>query len=197
MKVRRIAVAEVAVLLERFVDDALQLFGNGGVDAPWLGGCFVKNRIEDRSGRVTAERKQTRSHFIKDDPEREQVRARVERLAEHLFRRHIRNGPEGAPRARELCGVDDLRALRGRPIHGRFASRERNLGQAKIENLGMTSLRYKNVGRLDIPMDDALRVRRIKRISNFKGEIEKLIQFERVAGDRCFSVTPSRNSMTM
>jgi hypothetical protein len=39
----------------------------------------------------------------------------------------------------------------------------------------MAALRYKNVGRLDVAVDDAFGVRRLQRVGNFNGDGKQLL----------------------
>src|SRR5215471_12708298 len=57
------------------------------------------------------------------------------------------------------------------------------LGEAKIQNLGLTASRDKHIRGLDVAMDDAFRVRGFERVRNLDGQIEQRIRFERLAFD--------------
>jgi hypothetical protein len=59
-----------------------------------------------------------------------------------------------------------------------------NLGQPKVQNLGMTSPRDKNVGRLDVTMHDAFRMRRVECVRHFDAQCQQCFQFHGAAGDR-------------
>jgi len=48
-------------------------------------------------------------------------------------------------------------------------------GQAEIENLGVAALRDEEVRRLNITMDDSLRMRRVPTIGNFDGDSQQRI----------------------
>ena len=48
-----------------------------------------------------------------------------------------------------------------------------NFCQAKIENLGVTAFADKNVGWLDVAMNDAFRVSGVESVSNFDSEREQ------------------------
>ena len=57
------------------------------------------------------------------------------------------------------------------------------LGQSKIENLGVPAPRDEDIRRLDVAMDDSLGMRRIERIRNLHAEIEHLLDRQRFIFD--------------
>ena len=73
-----------------------------------------------------------------------------------------------------------------------------HFGQSKIQNLGVTALGDEEIRRLDVAMNDAVGVRGIEGVGDFDGREpeQSSISIGRPAM-RCFSVTPSRNSMAM
>jgi hypothetical protein len=60
-----------------------------------------------------------------------------------------------------------------------------DLRQPEVENLGVPALSDKNIGRLDVAMDDALRVGRIQSIGNFNGDGKKSFLCQLAPSDRC------------
>jgi hypothetical protein len=70
------------------------------------------------------------------------------------------------------CGLSGLRAGR----RGVCLRLHDQLGQAEIKNLRLAARGDENVPRLDVAMDDALRVRGIERIGNLHRQIEQLFQ---------------------
>ncbi len=68
--------------------------------------------------------------------------------------------------------------------------------QPKIQNLGVSALGHEDVRRLDVAVNDALGVRGVERVGNLDGQRQNSVSSGRPA-IRCFSVTPSRNSMAM
>ena len=96
------------------------------------------------------ERRPARQQFIKQDPQAVDVGARINVQAGHLrlLRTHIRR------RADELLEGGEERLVRERPGSG--------LGDSKINNLWDRHAVVdgdEDVGRFDIPMDDAFLVR--------------------------------------
>ena len=73
-------------------------------------------------------------------------------------------------------------------------------GSAKRTSKGLKQVRYphlKNVRRLDIAVNDTLAMRLIERIGNFDGGDSSLPKSLARLPIKCFSVTPSRNSIAM
>src|SRR5262249_24369913 len=66
----------------------------------------------------------------------------------------------------------------------RLVNRGADFGQSEIENFGVTAFSDKYISRLDVPMDDALRVGRVERIGNFCSQIELHVHAERLAGNQ-------------
>jgi hypothetical protein len=44
--------------------------------------------------------------------------------------------------------------------------------QAKIQNLGLIALRYEKICRLDVPVDDAFRMRRVQGVGKLDAQIQ-------------------------
>jgi hypothetical protein len=49
------------------------------------------------------------------------------------------------------------------------------LCQTEVQHLRLAACRHKDIGRLDVVVSDALRVRRIQPIGNLDGEIEEVV----------------------
>ena len=62
-------------------------------------------------------------------------------------------------------------------------TRKSDLGQTKIENLGVAAFGYKDVGRFDVAMDDSFRVGGFESVGDLNREREKIIGVERFAAD--------------
>jgi len=76
-----------------------------------------------------------------------------------------------------FLGLDGLGA------QGNARRLERYLRQPEIENLRLTSIRHEDVRWLDVPVDDALRVRRVERIGDRDAQIEYRLDLQRFASD--------------
>jgi CHAT domain-containing protein/predicted negative regulator of RcsB-dependent stress response len=78
---RRLA-AEVAIFLERLADNAVELCRQFGIQTQGRRGRLVKDGIEDRSNTGAGKSLATGRHLIQDHPERKEVGAGIDVLAE-------------------------------------------------------------------------------------------------------------------
>ena len=78
---RRLA-AEVAIFLERLADDAVELCRQFGIQTQGRRGRLVKDGIEDRSNTGAGKSLATGRHLIQDRPERKEVGAGIDVLAD-------------------------------------------------------------------------------------------------------------------
>ena len=85
--------------------------------------------------------------------------------------------------------------LRG-DLAGR-TGRNYDLRQPKVENLGVSALGDKDVRRLDVAVDDAFGVGGVERVGDLDPRASNALVSRGFPAMRCFSVTPSRNSITM
>src|ERR1700733_6156732 len=58
------------------------------------------------------------------------------------------------------------------------------LGQTEVENFGLIAICNKDVGRLDVTVNDALGVRTVEGVGDLDANIEKFIQLHRLPVDR-------------
>ena len=72
-----------------------------------------------------------------------------------------------------------------------------NFGQPEIQNLGVPALGHKNIRRLDVAVNDALRVRRVQPIRNLNAQIEQRLQIHRPPADPMLQRHAVQNSMAM
>ena len=160
---------QVAVLLERPSDDAVQLVRQLGIDPHGSRGHPVENAVEDHGRRPASERLPSGSHLVEHGAEREEIGAMVHVLAPRLLRRHVRHRPQ---RGAGTGQVDVVRGPRRFVWRRSGPRRGRHLGQPEVEDLGVAPGRHEDVGRLDVAVHDALHVRGIEGVRQLRPEVE-------------------------
>src|SRR6266850_7620148 len=177
MQVGRVLVAQSTVLLKRPVDNFLQLRWQIRIQAHGRYRLPIQDGLENHSGSISAKWQRTCGHLIEHHAEREEIGAVIQFLAAYLLRRHISDRAYRSARAGQQfsrrCGWQSRNAF------GEIG----NLCQAEIENLGVTALGDKNVGWLDVTVNDALGVGGVERVSNFDCEGEQGFQLQRATSD--------------
>ena len=121
------------------------------------------------------------------DAEREQIGAVIDRMAERLLRRHVRD------RAQHHPGHRDLRLGH---LGGAAAILD-ELGEAEVEDLDQAALGAHQVRALDVAVDDAARVRLVERFGDLHGRSRSPRAPAAHRGHGCDSSSPSTYSMTM
>jgi hypothetical protein len=79
--------------------------------------------------------------------------------------------------------------LAGRPVNSCRRQLERasgDLGQAEIEHLGVAAFRQEDVPRLDVAVNNALRVCRIEGVGNFNPDVQQSLHVHWTARDEVF-----------
>ena len=137
-----------AALSKRPGDDGLQ------------SGVAERRRIDadDRVHRVAhaaGKRLVARRHLVKHRPEREDVGAGIQHFSARLLGRHV------VDRADRGAGTGDGRDRRvvGRGLHDDF-------GQPEVQHLDLAPARHEDVGRLEVPVHDAVAMRLLQRARN-------------------------------
>ena len=158
-------VARRRVLLQQPPDQGLELGRQVGSELGRGPGRAVQHGVEDRGGGRAREGALPGRHLVEHRAEREQVGALVERLAEGLLGRHRRPasrrrrvsvGTEGVVSTVEAAGA----------ASGREPSRS-SCGEAEVEHLGVAPVGgHEDVGRLQVAVDHALRVRGLERLGD-------------------------------
>ena len=177
-------VTQFAVLLQRLVDDSSSSGGTSGFSRTAAVGSLVQN--SRRRCRLTfpAERQGAGGHFV------ERRRTKTSRCAHPVpspapapatCRRRC---PSVAPGTGQVLFVHrDVWSRRGRATWLAIAA-WRDLGQSEVENLGVAALGDEHVRRLDVAVNDSLRVGGIERVGNFDGQREQQSRFP-AACPRC------------
>ena len=106
--------------------------------------------------------------LIENGAEREKIGAGVELFAASLFRRHVGDGADGEAGAGEVRYVG--------VVNGGFVALTGDeFRQTEIENFCRTAVGEKNVGGLDVAMDDTFFVRGVERVGELNAEFERAI----------------------
>ena len=126
---------------------------------------MVQNAVENHRGGFARKWKPPGRHLVQHGPKGKQIAAGIQFLALGLLRRHVRDGPDGHAGAGQVrLDIESLRRI------GRTAWAGTQLGQSKIENLGVSTLRNEDVCRLDVAVNDARGMRSIEGIRNVDPE---------------------------
>jgi len=136
----------------------------------------MKNRCPN-NGTVPHKRRTAGRHFVQHQPEREEVRSRIDLFAAQLLWRHVGQRTDCAARVgQERTGFE----LRRRRVSMRSA--RVGLDEAEVENL--RSVRgQQDVGGLDIAVDDAGGMSRLKGVGEGRADLEEGPQVQRALPD--------------
>src|SRR5262249_35653420 len=109
--------------------------------------------------------------------ETEEICTSINFFTAGLLRRHVGNGAHGNAGAGKIF-IDDIDGVHcGHSYRrGKALSSRGELGQAEVQNFGFATLGYEYVGRLDVPMNDVLRVRGVEAVGNLNSEIQQVVQ---------------------
>ena len=177
LQVRGRLVAQVAVLLERLVEDAPELGRERGIQLRGRERIPVQDRVEDDRGRLAREGQRARRHLVEDRPEREEVRARVRELPARLLGGHVRHRAHRRAGRREVVlGPDGLEAGDG-PVGA--PARALDPGEAEVQDLHLPARVHEDVRRLDVAVHDAPGVRRLEGVGDLDAHGEQVLQVER------------------
>src|SRR4029077_6127459 len=147
-KIRGVLVAEIAVFLQGFVDDALEFFGNFVVEAHGRNGSPMQDAVENGGGRVALEGQNAGGHFVEHRAGKKKIGALIERFAKGLLWRHVGDGSHRTARSGEVV-FGDAAGTGACRVSG-WRTDQGELGETKIENLGVAARGDENVGGLDV-----------------------------------------------
>jgi hypothetical protein len=168
-------IAQFAILFERFGDDAIEFRGNRRVERARRRRLAIEDPVEDDRGRGTGKARSSGCHLVQDHPEGEKIGAWIKILTARLLGRHIRNR---ADRRADLTG-ELLRGLQ--VVRTTLGQPRRQLGETEVEDLDVAAVGQKDVGRLDIAVQDAIDVRVLQRIRDLSAEVEQQGERQRVS----------------
>ena len=117
-------------------------------------------------------------HFVEHGAEREQVAASIDFFRARLLGRHISGGAEGGAVAGEMLFVD-RGVVRSIEALARRIGRGHDLRDSEVENLGVATLGDKDVGGLDVPMNDASGMSGVERIGDLDRQAQQGFGFQR------------------
>ena len=171
-QIRRALVADVAVLVEGLVNNVFQIDRQGGIHSNCRSRLFVKDRIEQSGGGVTAKRERSCRHLIKHSAKGKQIGAGVQFLPQGLFGGHVSH------RAQRAAGAGEMLFRHGRIFAGLRAGRRTDLGQSEVEDLCVAAVGDKKIRRLDVTMHDAFGMSRIERVGDLDTQVNQTVNFE-------------------
>ena len=95
----------------------------------------------------------------------------IDRMPSRLLRRHICHSAQRGPGTGQVLGDESGGILVGL---GNLRGRRSQFGKTKVENLGVTAGVHKDVGRLDVAVDDPLGMGRVESVGELRGDAEEL-----------------------
>ncbi len=178
LELRRGLVAKAPVLLERLLQDRPERGRHRRVRVHDRPRIAIQDGIEDHGLRVALERATAGGHLIEDRAEREEVGARIGRQPARLLRRHVVDRAEHGPHRRQV-------SPRGRRGAGRLSAGlvVLELRESEVEDLHLAAGGDHHVHRLQVAMDDALRVRGLERIGHLDAQLHERPDFHRPRGE--------------
>ena len=153
--------APLGVLLEAAPDDALDVRRQVHARRTHRRRQVSQDRRAHVCRRRAAERPAADEQLVEHDPEREQIRSRVHRLAADLLRRHVRQRADHLALDRERCC--DRRCLRR--VRGRL--RRSGRCEPEVEHLHAALACDHHVGWLEVAVHDSALVRSGQRVSEW------------------------------
>ncbi len=168
---------------------ARQRRGQRRVQCERRGRLPVQELIEDRCRRVACERCSSGRHLEQHDSQREEIRARIERLAERLFRRHVADRADRASR-RWMTRQPSWSSLR-------IPRRDRleELRHSEVENLDAIVVGNHDVAGLQVAVQDSRGVSTRKPLGHLRREGERFRERERSAGAQELAQAPALNEL--
>lgn len=155
------------ILGRRLFENALQPFGNGRIDGRQRRERLMHDGVHDIHRAFALKWEAAGCHFVDDDAQREHIRTGINRAATGLLRRHVTG------RAKGNTGLGQLHDGLIANVFGR------GFRQAKIENLGLSTLIDNDVGGFDIPVNDAPLMRCGQRIGQLDSNGEGAFHIQR------------------
>ena len=151
------------ILLDAVPDDFFERRWQIRFELHELRRLFAQDRRHGLGGGVAPERSAAGQHFIEHGPEREEIRAGIDRLVPHLFRRHVTDRADDGAGIRD--GGDRLGSAR---VRGKVAR------QAEVQHLHLSIGQQEDVLRLQIAVNEMFVVRGREAACDLKRDIDRL-----------------------
>ena len=136
----------------------------------------MDDRGDERRLAPSGERLLPRRHLVEDQPEREDVRARVRFVPLELLGRHVLESAEERALRRQV--LPRLRRQHREARDERLRLRHGELCQPEVDELD-AGLSDHHVAGLQIPVDDPLPVRFLQRVGDLDAVAKHLLERER------------------
>ena len=165
------------VLLHRLADDVLEFRWDGGIQTAGRRGLLMQDRIERGHDVSPGKRLLSGRHLVQHHSKGKQIAARIERFAPSLLRGHV----NGRSRNHSHCRQRVFNAGIGAGGELRLL---RQLCETKVQHLGLAVCSEKDIGGLNIAVNDAFRVGGDERICHLDAHVQNLVSFERIAANQ-------------
>ena len=175
-EVARRGVPAAGLLGQAPLDDPRDVGGDPRLDGPERRGLVAHDGGERLRGGGPVKGRAAREHFVEDRPERELVRAKVERGSTRLLRRHVRDGPEDDP-------LGSLQPVGRRQVRLRLGRLVRQLGEPEVGDLRVSRFREQHVLGLQVAVNDPLLVRRGEARGDLPGQVQRSAEGQGAAGE--------------
>src|SRR5579862_129551 len=175
-------IAELAILLKGSADDVVEPGRQISVEAQYGNGLAFENGVEDDAGTLALEGQSAGGHFVQDHAERKEIGAGVEIFGADLFGRHVGDGADGGAGTGQMLAGGVLSQTVGDRGPTAYL-RGFHLREAKIEDFGVAAVGDKNIGGLDVAVNDAFGVSGVQGVRDFDSQAQEHLGIERAATD--------------
>ena len=179
-QVRRVLVAQVAIFLQRLVDDPFELRRDICIEAHRSRRSTIQDGVENSRRRCAGKRPHAGGHLVQHDSEAEDVCTSIEFFTQRLLGRHVHHRPQRRAWAGQMAVAEG----RGGPRLRAARLALSDFGKTEVQHLGLPAPGHEDVRWLDIAMDDARAVRHVERVGELNGHIQQLLQRERPNGNK-------------
>jgi len=125
----------------------------------------VQNRVHQARVAVAVEREAAGEHLVEHGAERPEVRSAIGLVAANLLGRHVSDGAERRPAAREPVAAAEL-------------------GQAEVEDLHETVASHEQVRRLDVAVHDPGLVSFVQPVGRLHRDVQRAFDAKRAAREQ-------------